>query len=228
MNRCGNLPRRVIASIDEGEPKVNQLSRWLHRFTHPGEIDNRLNPRVQHSFDVPGVAGGSDPQRVSFDLPHGSPAHVGCSLFRRAYFHTFRCMKNRTPRGNIRLPNQTHHDAKPTAASVRFFSKLRTTDAATSSDGCAPAKFRWIFPSLRSRCFSKLSLRTSPGRTSSTSMPNRSNSPRSDSVSPTNACLLAQCSDIDGIPQRPQMLATFTTAGRQPSRAVSKLRVRCG
>ena len=59
-------------------------------------------------------------------------------------------------------------------------------------------------------------------------MPKRANSPRRASVSPTNACLLAQCSGSDGMPHRPQMLATFTTAGRQSSVAVSPLRMRCG
>ena len=59
-------------------------------------------------------------------------------------------------------------------------------------------------------------------------MPYRWNSPRSASVSPTNACLLAQCSGSDGMPHRPQMLATFTTAGRQPSVASRRSRSRCG
>ncbi len=59
-------------------------------------------------------------------------------------------------------------------------------------------------------------------------MSNRANSDRSASVSPTSACLLPQCSDRLGMPQRPQILATFTTAGRHPGGPFNALWSKCG
>ena len=61
---------------------------------------------------------------------------------RLVYFHTFRCMKKRTPRGNSRRPSHTPHDTHPEVASKRFRRNVFTTVAATLSGNCAPSKFR--------------------------------------------------------------------------------------
>src|SRR4029078_6122469 len=70
---------------------------------------------------------------------HPTP-HLPASLL--ASLHTFRVMKNRTARGNNLRPSHTPHDTQPLVASVRFFTRLFTTSAATSSGGCAPSKSR--------------------------------------------------------------------------------------
>ena len=60
------------------------------------------------------------------------------------------------------------------------------------------------------------SLRVRPGTTSSTSMSKRANSPRSASVRPHRANLLAEYSVQAGMPRRPHIEATLTIAGRRP------------
>jgi hypothetical protein len=63
MNRRTDPPRWIFATIHQGEPKVYQFPRRLHRFAQFCQIDNCLDSCVDNIFDGSGVARGSDPER---------------------------------------------------------------------------------------------------------------------------------------------------------------------
>ncbi len=111
-------------------------------------------------------------------------------------------MKNRTARGNIRLPNHTHHDTKPIAAlavvqnnPARRRRRLRPTHL-------PPSKFRWIFL-VPEQVFLQIVASHQPRQHQKDVDPEPLELAAEGFRQPDErACLLAQCSGIDGMPHR--------------------------
>ena len=141
-----------------------------------------------------------------------------------AYFHTFRCMKNRTARGNSRRA-EPHAPGHPAAR------RLRPVPHQSSSPRPPPRRRAVARPRSRGKSCRRCEAgagsgrRFAPGPAAPAAHRCRSARTRREvprSARRTRACLHSVL-DSDGMPQRPQMLATFTTAGRQLSVAVSPL-----
>ena len=91
--------------------------------------------------------------------------------------------------------------------------RIAATIFVARNSGVIPLlKSRSALPSVRSQ-FRSNPLSVIPGTTVKTSTSNRANSPRHASDMPTSANLLAEYSGHAGIPFRPHIDVTFTTAG---------------